>query len=204
MSDLRTLPDIAAALAVIINGKVEDQRVIEPGLLRLIARRVDRDKTLDLIADAIAELTVLATKISAKGHGFSEKPVKMGAKSRDDIDAEQRALDRSAVEVSLLDVLDEESVEPTDAEQKLFAEMAIMSADDALARLHQAMRQGQVKVLRAMINYMWHRADSPWEMMKRALAITRRYQRSKLRGITMTEVARLLDEKSRCAAVSAR
>lgn len=192
MSDLRSLEQLS-----------QDATKAMQGAVRLITRRVNRDETLAFISDAYAALQMLAARIGGRDHGFAERTVKHVADDEDH-DAGQQAMDRSAVEVSLLEVLDDEGVTATRAERDLLDELTSLDQAGALERLHQFNRHEQLKVLRAMINYMWHKAETPWEMMKRALAITRRYQRTKLRGISMTEVARLLDEKSRCAAVSAR
>jgi hypothetical protein len=106
--------------------------------------------------------------------------------------------------VLILDVLDEEDTVITEHEHAAARLIRTCDEKHAAEHLHEYARAQMLKVLRSMINYIWHKAANPWEMMKRALAITRRYQRAKIKGVTMTEVARLLDEKSRCAAVSAR
>jgi hypothetical protein len=167
----------------------------------LVSKLSNRDAALDHLTNAVTALTVVATRIGGKDHGFSERVVK-----RLD-DDEEAAMERRAESagVSLVDVLDADGVVmPSAAEYELVREMADYSTEEAAGILHEYVRGQQLRVLRSMIAYIWHGATNPWQMMKRALAITRRYQKERIKGISMTEVAALLNEKSRCAAVSAR
>lgn len=173
-------------------------------LVKPVKGRHSRDAVLTSISDAHAALAILARRIGGAGHGFSERAVRGAAEDRDDDDAEQRALDRAQVDVSLDDVLVVERTRVSAVEVEVTRRIQAKDEGDGAEVLHEFVRAKQLTVLRSMINYIWHTATNPWQMMKRALAVTRRYQRTKIKGISMTEVARLLGEKSRCAAVSAR
>lgn len=170
-------------------------------MTELVSKLRNRDEAMDHLTNAVTALTVLAMRIGGKDHGFSERAVK-----RPDVD-EKAAIDRRAESagVSLMDVLDADGpVRPSSAEYELVTELAEYPHEQAAGILHEFVRGQQLRVLRSMIAYIWHGATNPWQMMKRALAITRRYQKERIKGISMTEVAALLNEKSRCAAVSAR
>jgi hypothetical protein len=170
-------------------------------MVKLVSRRCNRDAAMDHLADAVGSLTVIATRIGGKHHGFSERAVK---RSDEEEEAAQERRAESAG-ASLMDVLDADGpVRPSAAEYELVQELADYPKERAAEILHEFVRTQQLRVLRAMISYIWTGALNPWQMMKRALAITRRYQRERIKGISMTEVATLLHEKSRCAAVSAR
>lgn len=204
MSDLRTIEQLCGDLVVIVNGHVKEGRVVSPGLARLVSRRVNRDEALTLISDAVVNLTKMAERIGGRNHGFSERVVRHEREDEDEGERQQRLMDQQATAVSILDVHDDESVTATDDEVRCYEEIMKLPREEGLKHLHEWAQSRRVVVLRSMINYIWHGADNPWEMMKRALAITRRYYKAKIRGITMTEVARLLNEKSRCAGQSAR
>jgi hypothetical protein len=165
-------------------------------LTELVSRLSNRDAALDHLANAVAALTVIATRIGGKDHGFSERAVKR-------LDEEEEAAQERRAEsagASLMDVLDADApVRPTAAERELAFELRSYTVERGAEIIHEFVRGQQLRVLRSMIAYIWHGATNPWQMMKRALAITRRYQKERIKGISMTEVAALLNEKSRCA-----
>jgi hypothetical protein len=187
-----------------------DARKAVQSMEPLVEGRVGRDELLTLITDAYAALQVLARRVGAAEHGFSARGIRSKRPDEEDkADRDQRTIDQeAAASVSLLDVLDDSESRPSEWRRKMLEEvlhdLEYGSGGDAVGVLHKFGHAESLKALSAMIAYIWHKAETPWEMMKRALAITRRYQRSTIKGITMTQVAALLDEKSRCAAVSAR
>lgn len=183
----------------------EECRVLAASLSALARQRVRRDEALTMVSDLYVLLQEVARQMGSKGHGFSERPVR---RTDDDEEDQQTRLDRAAAAetgaVSLVDVLAEEDDDrpPTQAVRDLVTDLIEHSPGDAARIVQTFVRAAQAATLRSMISYIWHDASSPWEMMKRCLAITRRYQRSKLRGISMTEVSLLLNETR--AAPSAR
>lgn len=183
----------------------EECRTLATSLSALARQRVRRDEALTMVSDLYVLLQEVARQMGSKGHGFSERPVR---RTDDDEEDQQTRLERvTAAEtgaVSLVDVLAEEEDErpPSQAVRDLVTDLMEHSPGDAARIVQTFVRSAQAATLRSMISYIWHDAGSPWEMMKRCLAITRRYQRNKLRGISMTEVSLLLNETR--AAPSAR
>ena len=84
------------------------------------------------------------------------------------------------------------------ATRDLVDDLRSLPEEDACERLHDHLvaqeRHVRLMTIRAMIRYQWHEARNPWEFMKRGLAITRRYIRHLIVGITETEVSQLLGE----------
>lgn len=68
--------------------------------------------------------------------------------------------------------------------------------------LQQMVDRERVRTLKALLNYLWSGARSPWCVMKNVLAVTRRVKPLLIKGVSQTEVAWLLDETR--AAVHAR
>ena len=199
VNDLRPLEDL-----------YEEARTAVQSMAPLVDNRVGRDELLNHITDAYAALQVLARRVGAAEHGFSARGIRSKRPEEEDkADRDLRTIDQeAAASVSLMDVLDDSDSRPSAWRRRMLEEvlhdLEFGAGGDAVGVLHKFGHSESLKTLSAMIAYIWHKAETPWEMMKRALAITRRYQRSHIKGITMTQVATLLDEKSRCAAVSAR
>lgn len=190
MSDLRTLEELGnAARAAVIRA------------CREVGSLENKEGALDCIADAVAALAVMSGRVQASDEFVRRRVRVESEEAREAREAAEEA--RTAVDaapMTLIDVYDESIGE----EHYALADEIRAASEDGAARLvHRALSGVQLRVLNAMIRYIWHGARNPWQMMKRALAITRRYQREELRGITMTEVAELLGE-CRCAGVSAR
>lgn len=193
MSDLRTLDELAAAARREVMGVARD-----------VEGRRNKSGVLDRIADLYVTLTLMHGRVSAQGEEFAARPVRRG--EEDERSAGDLALDRQAVTMSLSEVYaDDGEVRPVASDVTLAREvMGALDEDAGAILIHEALRAAHRRVLMAMITYIWHGARSPWEMMKRALAITRRYYSARLKGISMTEVAALLGDDSRCAGQSAR
>ena len=179
-------------------------------LVRRLRERVTReDSTLEMVTDASVLLSLISVRLQQAGASSGKRMLATAAAVEDERgDAQQQALDRAQLDVSLMDVLDDEDVSLPEWRRRqledLIEQLVHGNHSTEVAVLHRFVRDRQVETLRSMIRYIWHGARSPWEMMKRALAITRRYQQEQIRGISMTEVAALLNEGSRCAATSAR
>ena len=179
-------------------------RVLAGSLDALARQRVGREEAMTKVTDLYVLLQEIARRMGDKNHGFSTRPVR---RTDDDEEDQQDRIDRRAAAegASLVDVFDEDEDDrrpPSQAVRDLVTDLMEQSAGDAAWIVQRFMRAAQASTLRSMISYIWHSANSPWEMMKRCLAITRRYQRNNLKGISMTEVSLLLNETR--AAPSAR
>lgn len=176
--------------------------------LAMIERRwrkgagLDGERGLDLIGQ-IHEITgLLAVEMSQLRATFSAMPVRR--RDEDEEQAREAMMDQRQV-MTLIDVLDDEDLEPSKQDRELVNHLReIADAEDAAVCLRREFIAEGTRVLRAMIAFIWHGSPTEAAMIKRVTAITRRYQRERLSGITQTEVARLHGEVSRCAGVSAR
>lgn len=163
---------------------------------------LDGERALDLIGKIHEVTGLLAVEMTAVRASFVASP--MRRRDKDAEEAQQAMMDQAQA-LTVIDILDDEDVEPSDQDRDLVQHLrALPDDEDAAVCLRKEFISEGTRVLQAMIAFIWQKAPSERTMIKRMTAITRRYQREKLSGITQTATARIHGEKSRCAAVSAR
>lgn len=163
---------------------------------------LDGERGLELIGQIIEMTGLMAEEMTRVRATFTATPVKR--RDEEEERAQQALMDQTQM-LTLIDVIDDEDLVPSKADRDLARHLRdIVDDEDAAVCLRKEFVAEGTRVIRAMIAFIWQRAPNEKAMVKRMTAITRRYQREVLAGITQTSVARLHNEKSRCAAASAR
>lgn len=158
----------------------------------LVRRRIDRDKALDLFGDISMLIEVLAQRVGARDHGFGARPIK--ATDEDDDERQEQRAEAVSAPAMDLDVLDDDASLPPAWVHQLVHDMQPMSPGDASRLLWLEMRGYGLNTLRAIVRCLWGPSVNPWQFMLRGMAMTRRYVRHLLRGVSQDECAKLVGE----------